>query len=178
MFVIFINFLISLLISCASLVVISLNPIYSVLFLVLVFIFSSFFLISFAIEFLSIIFIVIYVGAIAVLFLFVVMMLNVKLTYFNENLIRFVPVTFFVSSLFLFNFFFLLAFIFFNLTFLYSYTNWIEFGLSYTNVQLLGQIFYSQFILFFLFGGFLLLIAIIGPVSLALNQIKEKIYIW
>ena len=76
-----INFL---LISFGFLVLLSTNPIHSVLFLILSFCCASVTLILFGLDFLALLFIIIYVGAIAVLFLFVVMMLNVKLYFFNN----------------------------------------------------------------------------------------------
>lgn len=61
------------------------NPIHSVIFLILVFCNSTGLLILLKIEFIALMFLIIYVGAIAVLFLFVVMMLNIKLSELSQN---------------------------------------------------------------------------------------------
>ena len=68
------------------------NPVYSVLFLILVFCNVSGILLLLNLDFFAMVFLVVYVGAIAVLFLFVVMMLNVKLSEINDNILRYLPV--------------------------------------------------------------------------------------
>src|SRR5690625_6063174 len=72
-------------------VILASNPVHSVFFLVLVVLCLSSILLGFGIEFLGILLVVVYVGAIAVLFLFVVMMLNLKVDQTNESLVRYVP---------------------------------------------------------------------------------------
>jgi NADH:ubiquinone oxidoreductase subunit 6 (subunit J) len=67
------------------------NPVYAVLFLILVFCNASGLLMLIDLDFFAVVFLVVYVGAIAVLFLFVVMMLNIKLSEINENILRYVP---------------------------------------------------------------------------------------
>ena len=69
-------------------VIVAKNPIHSVISLILVFTNVTGLLILLKIEFIAMMFIIIYVGAIAVLFLFVVMMLNIKLNELSENLIK------------------------------------------------------------------------------------------
>lgn len=68
------------------------NPVYSVLFLILVFCNVSGLLLLINLDFFAMVFLVVYVGAIAVLFLFVVMMLNVKLAEINDSILRYLPV--------------------------------------------------------------------------------------
>ena len=67
------------------------NPVYAVLFLILVFCNTSGLLLLIDLDFFALIFLVVYVGAIAILFLFVVMMLNMKLAEMNENILRYLP---------------------------------------------------------------------------------------
>ena len=76
----------------AFFVVYSNNPVHSVLFLILVFFNAIGLLLIFNVEFLAMIFLIIYVGAIAVLFLFVVMMLNVRIVVLSGNFLRFLPI--------------------------------------------------------------------------------------
>lgn len=93
-FVFFIGFF---LIMSALMVILASNPVHSVFFLVLVVLCLSSILLGFGIEFLGILLVVVYVGAIAVLFLFVVMMLNLKVDQTNENLVRYVPLVAIIS---------------------------------------------------------------------------------
>lgn len=78
------------------------NPVHSVLFLILVFCNAAGLLILLELDFFAMIFLVVYVGAIAVLFLFVVMMLNIKLAEVNENILRYLPIGGLIGILFLF----------------------------------------------------------------------------
>lgn len=76
------------------------NPVLSVLFLVLVFVLGSAFIVSIGLDYLGILLLLVYVGAISVLFLFVVMMLNVRQTELNQSLMRFWWLGLLVSGLF------------------------------------------------------------------------------
>jgi NADH:ubiquinone oxidoreductase subunit 6 (subunit J) len=76
----------------ATMVIRAKNPVYSVLFLILVFCNAAGLLLLIDLDFFAMVFLVVYVGAIAVLFLFVVMMLNIKYTEINENILRYLPV--------------------------------------------------------------------------------------
>ena len=78
------------------------NPVHSVLFLILAFFNAAGLLILMEMEFLSLIFIVVYVGAIAVLFLFVVMMLNVKISEVEDEVLQYLPVGGTIGLIFLF----------------------------------------------------------------------------
>jgi NADH:ubiquinone oxidoreductase subunit 6 (subunit J) len=82
-------------------IIISKNPIHSILYLILVFCNITFVLIILGIEFLAITFLIVYVGAIAVLFLFVVMMLNIKILELDEVFWKYIPVGLLISSIFL-----------------------------------------------------------------------------
>jgi NADH:ubiquinone oxidoreductase subunit 6 (subunit J) len=89
------------LIFSSVMVIIASHSIFSLLFLVLSFIMSAFILFIFECEFLALIFIVIYVGAIAVLFLFAVMLLDAKLQNLSRNIFTKLPLGFLFSLLFL-----------------------------------------------------------------------------
>lgn len=120
-------------------------------------------------EFLAIIYIIIYVGAIAMLFLFVVMMLNVRIVELEESFVQYVPLSF------------LLVFIFF-LEILYSFffefctvdtlSIWVNDYSSNMNIALLGSILYTNFGFAFILSGLLLLLAMIG--SIVLTSFHEK----
>jgi NADH-ubiquinone oxidoreductase chain 6 len=91
----------SLALTSGMMVIGSRNPVHSVLFLILVFFNSAGLLILLQLDFFGMIFLVVYVGAIAVLFLFVVMMLNVRLTEMNERRLRYLPIGGLLGFLFL-----------------------------------------------------------------------------
>jgi NADH-quinone oxidoreductase subunit J len=78
-------------------VISSINPMHSVIALVLTFANSAGLLILSGVEFLAILFVVVYAGAIAILILFVVMMLNIKLVELRDNTTRYVPIGFLIG---------------------------------------------------------------------------------
>ena len=81
-------------------VVISNNPIHSILSLVLVFFNTVGLLILLGAEFLSMLFLIVYVGAVAVLFLFVIMMLNIKVSTMKSLMYRYIPISLLLSFIF------------------------------------------------------------------------------
>jgi len=149
------------------------NPVHSVLFLILTFFNSSAILLLLNAEFLALIFIIVYVGAIAVLFLFVVMMLNIKVATASNT---FKPLAF-LGSIFLI----IQLFLFLEK----SFTSW-EFqsgdffqdsGLIFdttSNIEVLGQTLYNSFIIPFLLAGLILLVAMIGAINLTLNFSSQR----
>jgi NADH-quinone oxidoreductase subunit J len=159
------------LILSALMVILSKHPVFSLLFLVGCFLFSSFLLFILECEFLGLLFIVIYVGAIAVLFLFAIMMLESKSIHLSRNIMKYVPVGFFfvlflllpllneISSQFNNN-------ITINSFYLNKYQNWYDLVDSITDVEVLGQVLYSYFVLHFLIAGFILLLVLVGIVYL------------
>lgn len=81
------------------------NPVQSILFLILCFIFSSFLFVILGAEFLGILLLIVYVGAISILFLFVVMMLNIRLLEAYIDFFCYLPVGSFICLFFLLNLF-------------------------------------------------------------------------
>jgi len=151
------------------------NAIYSILFLVLSFVMATGLLFLLESEFMSLIFIVIYVGAIAVLFLFVIMMLNIKVTNSIKDLLKYFPIGNFLGFVFLIEIL-LIIFESFNTNpyknnFLFNfYTNWFEKVDSISDIESLGQILYTYYVPQFLIAGIILLIAVIGSVILTLSH--------
>jgi NADH-quinone oxidoreductase subunit J len=169
----------SILILSGFLVAFSTNPIQSVLFLIATFCSAGAALMLFHSEFFGLIFIIIYVGAIAVLFLFVIMMLNVKNDnetthlFGNKNLELGILVVAFYS------FFIMLKLNFqnfFNKSNLFFITQEYFSLDSFNNIDVLGQVMYNYYFVCFLFAGLLLLIALLGAVVLTLkfNEIKKS----
>ena len=158
-----------LLILSSIFVFISKNPVHSVLFLILTFCNASGILFLFNAEILGLIFIIIYVGAIAVLFLFVVMMLNVK-TY-SSNALFYLPFFFLGGFIFIVQLFLILEKAFSNSTFWtvnapFTFENYLD---TLSSIDILGQGLFNYYLLCFLLAGFVLLIAMIGAIALTLN---------
>jgi NADH:ubiquinone oxidoreductase subunit 6 (subunit J) len=101
------HYILLLLLSLFSFFVIcSKNPVHSALSLISVFLLSAVLLFTLKVEFLALSFIIVYVGAIAILFLFVVMLLNIKLVEITENATRYVPIGIITGLIFLYNIYF------------------------------------------------------------------------
>lgn len=166
------SFLSFLLVFSAILVISAQNPVHSVFFLVLVFFTSAFLLFLLEVEFVSLLFVLVYVGAIAVLFLFVVMMLDIKITKYEKDILFYIPIGGFLGVIFFLEVFLSLQE---NLVpFLPSsgreiYTDWLGIIDTVTNVNVLGQILYTYYFFYFLIAGIILLLAMVGAIVLTLN---------
>jgi len=154
------------------------NPVHSVLFLILSFCSSSGLLILLEAEFMAMIFIVVYVGAIAVLFLFVVMMLNIKISEVVEEVYQYLPVGGFIGIIF-----FLEVMLIVDNDFVplissngssSDYIQWSGGIDSVSNMSSLGQVLYSYYALAFLMAGIILLVAMIGAIVLTM-QIRTTV---
>lgn len=162
------------LIISALMTILSQNSIYSVLFLVLSFVSSSSVLFLLECEYISLIFIIIYVGAIAVLFLFVVMMLDVKTVYLAKDSLKYFPFGSFIGIVFLIETLLIVPSTFesinpYDTSFLLNYYfDWFNKLDYFTEVMSIGHLLYTDYIIQFLLSGNILLLATIGPVTLVL----------
>ena len=147
----------------AIMVISARNPVHSVLFLILAFCSSSGLLILLEAEFMAMIFIVVYVGAIAVLFLFVVMMLNIKISEVVEEIYQYLPVGGFIGIIF-----------FLEVLLIVDNIEWTSGLDAVSNLSSLGQVLYSHYALTFLMAGIILLVAMIGAIVLTM-QIRTTI---
>lgn len=155
------------------------NPMNSIIFLIGIFFNSFVILFYFNIEFLGLLFILIYVGAIAILFLFVIMMLNLKSTEVNILNMNFLSKIFLVVLFIYFTFFIVLT-IFDSLyaeseNFLF-YKGLISFSSldCFYNINIVGQTLFNYFAGCFLVAGLILLIALVGAVVLAFDFSTPK----
>jgi len=171
------QFFSAVLVFSAIMVIINSHSVFSLLFLVLSFLASAILLFILECEFLALIFIVVYVGAIAVLFLFAVMMLDAKLHNLTRNVFRYLPIGF----LFAFGFLVPLLYQVFSNTkgnthfFIRSrYVNWYDLIDSTSDVEVYSQILYSYFVLQFLIGGLILLVVLIGVVYMTNTYTSNK----
>ena len=147
------------------------NPVHSVLFLILAFFNAAGLLILMEMEFLSLIFIVVYVGAIAVLFLFVVMMLNVKISEVEDEVLQYLPVGGTIGLIFLFLTFFIIEgdFVSFNGQANSIYLDWFQQVDVVSNIETLGQVLYTEYLVYFLLAGVILLVAMVGAIVLTMS---------
>jgi NADH-quinone oxidoreductase subunit J len=159
--------------------IVSLNPVHSVLYLVFTFALSSLFVICLGAEFLGILLIIVYVGAIAVLFLFIVMMLNIEQ---EEKLGVNTKVYFLFSWSIVFilsKCFALLSYGYFGVLqdkLLYVYIpsfyvyaqSWVDYLFLTDNILALGMVLYTYYFHLLLIAGLILLLAMVASISLAL----------
>lgn len=156
------------LVGAAVMVIASRNPVYSALYLVLAFFSAAAIWMLLEAEFLSIVLVVVYVGAVMVLFLFVVMMLDVNLVPLKEGFIRYLPVAVIVA----------VAMAIELLMVIWSKG---RFGAEafpvpapnpegYSNTRALGELLYTNYLLPFEVAGVILLVAIIAAIALTLRK--------
>ena len=157
-------------IASAVMVVGARNPVHSVLFLILAFFNAAGLFVILGAEFLAMILVVVYVGAVAVLFLFVVMMLDVDFVELRQGVLNYLPVGALVGVVLLAELLIVLG-------------GWVfSPGLSQTivvpipgvgglsNTAALGEILYTRYIFFFQAAGMILLIAMVGAIVLTLRH--------
>ena len=156
----------------------SFNPIHAIFWLVLIFFFSSGLLILLNLEFLPLIIIIIYVGAIAILFLFVIMMLDIIQLTKIQSISNIIPIITIIISLIIIKFWF---FENSNLI-IYNKIDNLEFNFNYKNQIInIANLLYSDFWIPFIYISILLLIAMIGAIilSLEINKFsKNQLLFW
>ena len=166
----------------AIMVTASKNTVHSVFFLILDFISISCLFIMIGAEFLGMIMLIVYVGAVAVLFLFVVMMLNVaqqKNQWFNsEETSGHIPIGLIISTIIFFELIIVVGGWKYKPELLNSNTTQISNEVS--NTHSLGQVLYTDYIHVFQISGMILLIAMIGAIVLTFRQregVKTQSYL-
>ena len=147
-----------LVVTCIS-VIFSKNPVNSVLFLVLAFLNSTFLFILIGAEFVGIILAIVYIGAVAILFLFVVMMLDIQITTLIFNIKRYVPLALLFAGV-------ILAEIIYLTVFKSSKSNLSEIIRSSNNTEEIGNVLYTKYFIDFQLSGIVLLLAMIGAIVL------------
>ena len=175
----FFYFFSCVLITSSLMIILSQNSIYSVLFLVLSFVSSSSIIFLLECEYISLIFIIIYVGAIAVLFLFVVMMLDIKTIYLAKDSLKYFPFGSFLGIVFLIEILTVVPSTFesinpYGANFLSNYySDWFNKLDYFTEIVSIGHLLYTDYVIQFLLSGNILLLATIGPVTLVLVRSTE-----
>lgn len=158
----------AVIIASAVMVILSRNPVHSVLFLILAFLNSAGLFVLLGAEFLAMILVIVYVGAVAVLFMFVVMMLNVNFSAMRAGVLQYLPTGGMIGLV-------LLA----ELIFVISAWQATPAGLevlasptpiNVTNTKALGDLLYTKYFYLFQASGIILLIAMIGAMVLTLRK--------
>ncbi|MDR6870266.1 NADH dehydrogenase subunit J [Bosea sp. OK403] len=155
-------------VASAFMVVTSRNPVHSVLFLILAFVNAAGLFMLLGAEFLAMLLIVVYVGAVAVLFLFVVMMLDVDFAEFRQGFLNYLPIGALIGLIF-------------AVELLLVVGAWVidpkivstpvaPIPANLTNTAALGQVLYTQYIYYFQAAGLVLLVAMIGAIVLTLRE--------
>ena len=147
------------LITTCIFVIFSKNPVNSVLFLVLAFLNSCFLFILIGAEFVGIILAIVYIGAVAILFLFVVMMLDIQRTTLMSNIKRYVPVALLFAGI-------ILTEIIYLTIYKSSKSNPNIITRSKNNTEQIGDVLYTKYFIDFQLSGIVLLLAMIGAIVL------------
>ena len=151
------------------LVVTARNPVHSVLWLILSFFSAAGLFVLLGAEFLAMLLVVVYVGAVAVLFLFVVMMLDVDFVRLREGYARYLPLAAIVAGVLL------AEMIMVSITVVQGGAAKAAIGpvvatADATNIEAIGRVLYTDYVYFFQAAGIVLLIAMIGAIVLTLRH--------
>ena len=159
-------------VASAVMVIASRNPVHSVLFLILAFVNAAGLFVLMGAEFLAMILIVVYVGAVAVLFLFVIMMLDVDFVEMREGFLEYLPIGLVIAGIFLAELLLVAGGWVINPAAVKSITAAIPANVS--NTEALGLVLYTKYIHYFQLAGMVLLVAMIGAIVLTL---RHKAYV-
>ncbi|MGJ4893160.1 NADH-quinone oxidoreductase subunit J [Bradyrhizobium sp. HKCCYLS3077] len=155
-------------VASAVMVIVSKNPVHSVLYLILAFVNASGLFVLMGAEFLAMILVVVYVGAVAVLFLFVIMMLDVDFTELREGFLQYMPIGLVIGGIFLFELLLTVSYWVINPTTPKAITAAIP--TNVTNTEALGLVLYTKYVHYFQLSGMILLVAMIGAIVLTLRH--------
>src|SRR5258707_4702504 len=157
-------------IAAAVMVIAARNPVHSVLFLILAFVNAAALFVLLGAEFLAMILIIVYVGAVLVLFLFVVMMLDVDFSELRQGSLQYLPIGAFVGIILLIE----LLLVVFTWTIRadvrQAIANPIPPPANMPNTEALGHVLYTRYVYFFQAAGLVLLVAMIGAIVLTLHH--------
>lgn len=159
----------SVAIASAFMVIAARNPVHSILFLILTFVNAAGLFLLLGAEFLGMILIVVYVGAVAVLFLFVVMMLDVDFGALRHGALQYLPIGALVGIIFLVELILVVGGWAIDPNLVRTPATAIPPQTVVTNTQALGLVLYTNYVFFFQVAGLILLVAMIGAIVLTLR---------
>ena len=160
----------AVLVASAIMVVFSKNPVHSVLFLILSFFNAAALFILLGAEFVAMILIIVYVGAVAVLFLFVVMMLDVDFAELRQGFLNYLPVGGLIAFIFLTELLLVLGAWVVGSGVAKTITAPIPNIDTLSNTAALGHVLYTRYVYYFQAAGLVLLVAMIGAIVLTLRH--------
>jgi NADH-quinone oxidoreductase subunit J len=164
-------------VASAVMVVVGRNPVHSVLFLILAFVNAAGLFVMLGAEFLAMILVVVYVGAVAVLFLFVVMMLDVDFAELRRGVQQYLPLGLVLGVVFLFELAAIVIAELIGTNVTKAVTTPTPPLEQMSNTQALAQVLYTRYVYFFEGAGLVLLVAMIGAIVLTLRhkpQVKRQ----
>jgi NADH-quinone oxidoreductase subunit J len=159
-------------VASAFMVIAAKNPVHSVLYLILAFVNAAGLFVMLGAEFLAMILIVVYVGAVAVLFLFVVMMLDVDFAELKQGALQYLPIGMLIGGIFLAELLLVVG-------------AWVigpgvpqtitaPIAAKMPNIEAIGLVLYTRYAFFFEAAGMILLIAMVGAIVLTLQH-RERV---
>ncbi len=157
-------------VASAVMVIAARNPVHSVLFLILAFVNAAGLFVLMGAEFLAMILIVVYVGAVAVLFLFVVMMLDVDFVELRQGFLNYLPIGAVVGAALLAELLIVVGAWAIGPGVAKAITAPIPAAGEVSNTQALGLVLYTRYVYFFEAAGVILLVAMIGAIVLTLHH--------
>lgn len=161
----------TILVLAAIMVVTVRNPVFAALFLVLAFFTSAGIWILLEAEFLALTLVLVYVGAVMVLFLFVVMMLDINLAVLKEGFTKYLPVGLVVAVALVIQLAMIVGPEQFGLD---KVESPVPHGADYSNTKELGRVLYTEYLYPFEIAAVILLVAIIAAIALTLRKRRHK----
>jgi NADH-quinone oxidoreductase subunit J len=155
-------------VASAVMVISSRNPVHSVLFLILAFVNAAGLFVMMGAEFLAMILIVVYVGAVAVLFLFVVMMLDVDFAQLKQGALQYLPLGMLIGGIFLAELLLVVGAWIIGPGIPQAITAPIP--AQVPNIEAIGLVLYTRYVYYFEASGLILLVAMIGAIVLTLQH--------
>jgi NADH-quinone oxidoreductase subunit J len=146
------------------------NPVHSVLFLILAFFSAAGLFVLMGAEFLAMLLVVVYVGAVAVLFLFVVMMLDVDFAALRQGFARYLPLGGLIGALLALEMVLVSSTVAREGAARLNETPRASGATDVTNAEAIGRVLYTDYIYFFQAAGLVLLVAMIGAIVLTLRH--------
>lgn len=157
-------------VAAAVMVIVASNPVHSVLYLILAFVNAAGLFLLMGAEFIALMLVVVYVGAVAVLFLFVIMMLDVDFTRLRDGFMEYLPFGLVIGVIFIVELLLLVG----GWAFSPGITTAITAPIpgNVTNTEALGLVLYTRYIHYFQISGMVLLVAMIGAIVLTIRHKK------
>ncbi|WP_412058204.1 NADH-quinone oxidoreductase subunit J [Bartonella sp. DGB2] len=157
-------------IASAVMVVTARNPVHSVLFLILAFFNAAALFLLAGAEFLGLLLLVVYVGAVAVLFLFVVMMLDIDFVELKSGALKYAPIGALIGFIVALELIFVYISMHFSPNLAANITQPMPDLATRTNTEALGDLLYTDYAFYFQMAGLVLLVAMIGAIILTLHH--------